>query len=597
MQALMRIVGVVALACAAACAGSGADAGPSADGGVSGDASTCGTAITFDPTEPEANGTAPIRAAVNIGGTATGVLTYSWDVTFNGNPIAFTMEASDNSQIGFLAPTAGPYRVTVNIGGPVDCSYAEAFVNVLQPGAKQTFYRLRTLPSSGNVPPQEQVIQVRGGADVNRDIALDPGITASLAVQQSGTGAGVQAYVKMMPVGAPNAFTELFTLANGTFSAKLLGQNHTALVIPTSTSLAPALVTWAPTQAALVIGTGTVVSGVVKGPTGSGLSGAKVQLSSGGVPSTVGTTAADGSFSLRTSFAANASVTVKVTPTAASGLPRLEATGMFNLSSSVQVTYSSSLATCDLNNTPVRRNGNNQNNAKVTVVGTLPGTSGSVVAGVTASAIGQVRIAATADGTGKLSSVLVPRAASLSAVVELGMNDFAVDTIDTATCGALTVDAPDLIVRTGTAKNVANDVLSGVRVEATPIGVLAQADAQVITAITNASGAFSISLASGGRYDVRFVDPYARAARLEQLNISPAAVPTTATLPKSLAISGKVSVSGSSQPVTSASIQLLCAPGPSNPTCTGIETTRPVAETASDGISAYRIAVPDPGTM
>lgn len=590
----VRIVAAFALACVAACASEAADNGAGTDGGVSGDASTCGNVISFNPTDPEANVIAPIRAVAIVAGSQ-GVLTYSWSVTFeSGNAVPYTMEASDSSQIGFFAPMAGTYHVSVDISGSTSgCTHADGYVNVSLPGAAQTFYRLRTVPSSGNVPPQESIIQVRGGANVVRDISLDPGITAQLAVQQFGTGAGVQAYVKMMPVSAPNAFTEVFTAADGTFTAKLLGQDHTALVIPTSTALAPALVTWTPTTTGLVIDAGNVVSGVVRGPGGSGLSGAKVQLSSGGVPSTVGTTVADGSFSLRTSFAAGSTVIVKVTPPAASGLPRLEATGAFNLTTSMQVTYSASLATCDLFNSPVRRGGANQANAKVTVVGALTGASGSVVAGVTVNATGSVRVAATADGTGKLPTMLVPRAAGLSAVVELGtpdLNDLAVDTIDTSSCGALIVDAPALIVRTGTARNVATDVLSGVRVEATPIGALAAAEAQTLTATTNASGAFSISLASGGRYDVRFVDPYARAARLEALNIAPASVPTTATLPKSLAISGKVTVIGSSQGVSAASIQLLCA------TCTGLAASRAVAETASDDLG-YRIAVPDPGTM
>jgi hypothetical protein len=234
----------------------------------------------------------------------------------------------------------------------------------------------------------------------------------------------------------------------------------------------------------------------------------------------------------------------------------------------------------------------NQAGAKVTVVGALPGASGSVVTGATTvNATGTVRVASTANGSGVLPAMLVPRAASLSAVIELATNDLAVDTINTSTCPAQTLDAPALIVRTGTAKNTANAALSNVRVEATPVGVLAQADAQTVTAMTDATGGFSISLASGGRYDVRFVDPYARAARLEVQNIAPASVPTTATLPKSLAISGKVLVLGSSVPVTSASIQLLCA------SCTGLAASRPVAETASDGIGGYRIAVPDPGAM
>jgi hypothetical protein len=50
-------------------------------------------------------------------------------------------------------------------------------------------------------------------------------------------------------------------------------------------------------------------------------------------------------------------------------------------------------------------------------------------------------------------------------------------------------------------------------------------------------------------------------------------------------------VVNSAAAVIGASVQILCA------TCTGIEATRPLAETATDTISRYRIAVPDPGTM
>ena len=113
----------------------------------------------------------------------------------------------------------------------------------------------------------------------------------------------------------------------------------------------------------------------------------------------------------------------------------------------------------------------------------------------------------------------------------------------------------------------------------------------MVAATTDASGSFSLALASGGRYDVRFVDPLGRGARLVASNVLATGVPANATLPVALKISGKVSVAGSTSPIANAAVQLLCA------TCSGIEAARPIAETATDGLSNYRLTVPDPGTM
>jgi hypothetical protein len=137
-------------------------------------------------------------------------------------------------------------------------------------------------------------------------------------------------------------------------------------------------------------------------------------------------------------------------------------------------------------------------------------------------------------------------------------------------------------------------VLAGAVIEATPVGALALADAQAVTRTTNGSGAFSIPLASGGLYDVRFVDPLARSAPLQGTgltNIAPASVPTAPIMPKALIIKGKVTVPGNPQPIKYASVQVLCQG------CTGIAATKPIAETATNGLGDYRLAVPDPGTQ
>jgi hypothetical protein len=522
---------------------------------------------------------------------APGVLTYDWSVAHNSQAVPYTMEAADNSQIGFLVPTTGAYDVSVQIGGSAQCTFEMATLNVLDPNGVNGYYRLRAVPSS-SAPPQESVVLVHGGtAMYERDIALDPGLPAAGTVRNGASGPGIAAYVKFAPVSAPLAYTETFSSGSGAYSVRLLGQMHDVIVIPQSTALAPKKLAWTPQTTSLVVGAGTLVSGTVRDPAGTGITGAKVQLYADGVPSTVGTTAAGGAFSLRADFPAQAQITVKVTPPNASGLPRLEAIGAFDLAQAMQINYAATLQRCDVGGSAVKRGGANQPGAKVTIVGAVPGTSATVTTGaVSANAVGTARVSITANGSGVLPAAQAPRAA-LAAVVQLAMDDWSVDTLDTTTTCAQTIDALAPTTVMGTLEDMATAGLEGARVEATPIGALALADAVPVSATATTGGGFSITLAAGGQYDVRYVDPLTRAAPLVRMAIAPAAAGGTVTLPKATKIYGEVTVVGSPNPVVGASVQMLCA------TCAGIDATRPVAQTATDTLGNYAVAVPDPGTM
>jgi hypothetical protein len=582
---------LLVLALVAGCAGDldGAGDDQHPDAGPTGDAQP-GCTIGYDPFEPVASSILPIRAFTTVV-APNGFVTYTWTVFFNGQPVPFQDAASDGSQISFLAETPGPYTVHVDITGSPQCPDASTVINVLAPGANADVFRLRAVPAPNLAPPQETVIQVKGGANVDRAIALDSGISVAGMVKNSATNAGIPAYLKFMPSTMPTAFTEQFSAAaNGMYSLRLLPIPHDVLVIPTSTGLAPKLVPWvvSPVMTTqLVVGPGTLVSGTVRNPAGNGFAGAKVQLYSGGVPSTLGTTAADGSFSVRVDFPTGASqVTVKVTPPATSGLPRLEATSAFNLASAMNINYAPAVATCDLANVPVRRAAANQPNAQVTIVGNLAGTAGTIN-GVAAT--NTVRVSARTDGAGRMPSILVPRG-SLTAVTELSMTDHAVSSIDTSACSVAQIDAPALTTITGTTKDADGNAIEGVRVEAEPTGMLALAGVGPIH-VTSTAGAFSIALASAGHYNVRFVDPQQRAAPLVANDVAPGGIPTNAQLAKALFISGTVSVVNNGNPVIGASVQLLCV------ACSGLDVERPIAETATDIVSKYKIAAPDPGTM
>lgn len=585
---------VLVLLALTACAGGadygngGVDANPG-DAGASADAGF-GCALLFDPIEPVASSILPVRAYTSLTGVDN-FTTFMWTVEFGGNPVTYTQEQADNSQIGFFAPTAGPYLVTVVVTGSRSC-YDQRTLNVSVPGANADVFRLRTVPAPNIAPPQETFIQVKGGADLNRAIALDSGIAVAGMVKNSVTNAAVPAYLKFMPTSMPTAFTEVFAPSSGMYSLRLLPLNHDVLVIPdpSITGVAPRLVPWTavPFTTELLVRPGTVVTGTVHGPSGAGFGGAKVQLYANNVPSTLATTAADGSFSVRTDFPMGATnITVKVTPGGTSGLPRLEATSTFNLGQPINVNYAASLATCDLGNTPVRRGATNQPNAQVTVVGSLAMVAGTI-SGVNAT--NTVVASATADGTGKMPSLLVPRG-TLTAVTKLSMTDHAASALDTSACNVASIDAPAMTAVNGTTKNPAMTAISGIRIEAEASGMLALAGVPPIQITSAANGTFALPLAGGGRYNVRFADPQQRVAPLVVNDVAPLGVPTNALMPKALTISGEVSVVNNSNAVIGASVQLLCA------TCSGLDITRPIAETATDTVSRYRLAVPDPGTM
>ncbi len=563
------------------------------DGNTGNDASPtdagCSTYITFDPQNPVAGPSTNVRAVANANG-APGVLTYSWQVSLDGSQVDFTYAAADNSQINFIASTAGAYDVQVDIGAGAFCPVAESFLDVSAPGANTAQYRLRVVaPPAQPAPPQEQTIEVSGGADFATAVTLDGGVTATGQVMNGGTG--VPAFLRVMPTATPLAAVEAFTDDDGNFSVLVLGQPHDVLVVPTVPGVAPRVINgWTPASTLLSVDAGSAVTGTVKGPSGAALANAKVQLSIAGTPSTLTTTDSGGNFTVRAVPVAGATVEVDVTPPVGTGLPRLVATSVaFDLSQPMAVKYAAALATCDLAGTTVKRGATSLANAKVVVVGQLAAI-GTVTAGAAATASGTASIAASADGTGKLPSTLVPKA-PLSAVVFVTNADLAVASIDLSTCATVAISAPAMIAATGTVSDSSQDTLPGVQLEAVPDGALALAGATSIEGASVANGAFSLTLASGGHYDVHFTDPAGRGAPLVASNVTAATVPAAAVLPAALRVSGTVKISGQPNPVANASVQVLCVG------CTGIDLERPIGEAATDQAGTFSVAVPDPGVM
>ena len=592
IRAFVAIAGACALgACAGSNAGQQVDANPGADANSGDGPIGCKTLLTFNPAAPVASPVMTIRAVATT--PVPGVVSYAWTISGPPGMIPPTIASPDGSQVDFIASTAGCYAVSVDVGGGEFCP-GTASVFAMAPGAIVVDYRLRVtpppnlaLPLPNLPPPQDFILQVPGGADFPRSISLDPGLAVAGTVKNGSSG--VPAYLRFMPVSSPGAFVETFTGLDGAFSVRLLGQPTQVLIVPTVPGIAPRIATMMPTSGnnLLTVSPGTAVSGVVRDAANAVLAGAKVQITVQGVPSTLATTASDGSFTVRAITLAGADAVVDVTPPPGRGFPRLRATGVFDLTQSVQVRYTG--ATCDLANTPVKRGAASLPLAKVTVVGTLA-SAGSVVAGITAPASGEVRIPTIVDGASKLPSVLVPRA-QLSAVVAVSPTDLALVAIDVTGCAALAINAPGVVTSVGTVRSSALATLGGVRLDATPVGDLALADAPPVEVRTASNGSFTVGLASGGHYDLRFNDPVGRGGPVVALDALAGAAPTSVTLPRALHLHGEVTMPSNSNPIANAAVQALCL------SCTGLDAVRPISETSTDGASAYSLAVPDPGTM
>lgn len=556
--------------------------------------SLCSIGLDVVPASPVAGPDARVRVIAHLTmGPRAG--SYRWRVVFAGTPVAYDVH-EEGAEIEFATPTAGIYDVAVDVdGGNSACTTTALAINVAAPGARTQAFRLRVLPPPGApAPPLDKVIQVKGGAPADLGtVALEGGMEPMIQVRLG--GAGVPAYLRLSPASMPEAFVEAFADPAGNAVVRLLPQPHRVLVIPQGPEAGAApprvIADWSPVfNPPLVIDAGIAIGGTVRGPDSSLLAGAVVQLTVDGVPSTVATTDASGRFTVRAA-ATTGTITVEVTPQAATGLPRLSATSQsFQLGGAnrLDVVYAANLARRDLAGVQVRRNGTPVAGARVTAVGTL--AVGTVTAGASVNATGTVRIAARTDAAGALPAMLVP-VAVLSAVIEVSPGDLAVTALDAATA---VLDAPERrLVATAALGDDAGGApagLPGAVIDVVPIGALALAGAPSLRATAGESGAITALLASGGRYDLQLRDPVGRRAPLVVTDRDVTSVATSYRLPAALGLRGTVRFTNLT-PIVGAAIQILCN------ACSGIERDTPLAEAISDQTGRFAIAVPDPGTL
>lgn len=561
------------------------DAGPPEPGDAP---EGCSVNLQFFPGEPVSGPSATINVQSYVV-DAPGVLEYHWHVGFNGLDVNVT-RSSDNTQITFRAPDPGIYKVDLDVtGSPRFCPGASTTINVRASGANTEQLRAHVVSAqSSGAPPFDRVFEIAGGADVDiGPLPVEPGIAASPLVM--GPNGPVAAYLRFAPNGAPDAIVEAFADSLGRASLRLVPGLYTVLVVPSQPGTVPRRITnWSSASPFVVVNAGAPITGSVLDPAGAAIEHAKVQLTIDGVPSTLATTAGDGTFLLRAELGGG-QVTLEIVPPDASGLPRLSATSLvLDLTRPLAIRYDPGLALQDLAGTRVLREGAPIGDAQVTVVGSLA-VAGTVTAGATVDATGEVRLTAQANGSGVLTALRVP-AAALSAVVTVAAGDVAVAALDATTGAPASLDAPAMTSVTAAILDPASAPLRSAVVDVVPLGALARAAVPAAHVTANDAGEVTAVFAAGGRYELRFQDPVGRGAPLVVTDRTAGTMASRYQLPRALRLRGSVKMFGGTQVLANAVIQILCE------SCSGIERVRPIAEAVSDATGKFAVSVPDPGT-
>lgn len=554
-------------------------------GGAGDDTPVCHVAVQFTPTDALAPGTVTARAVVTGG---SGILDYQWEVTRGSTAIPTTPRTPSGSDVDFPADQAGVYHVVLTIP---TCEQWSGDKNVRDPGANTRTLRLRFTPAPETaLPMQERIIAIPGGADYAAGVlALDGGLPTPVVVRDGG-GAIVPAYVRLSSRTTPDVFVELVTDAAGTDTVRLLPGHVDALIVPLSAALAPRRIDdWDPIAGALTVDAGQVATGVVLDPGGAPLAGARVSLSAegAGTPSTIATTAADGSFAVRWRVPAGGALTV--VPPRASGLPRLTMPLVdVQLDRALTVAYASTLVVRDLTGLAVAIEGAAAVGGHAAFAIDVPGAA-TIGDGVsTQTADGKHRDVVAIDGTGHLTAYRAVGAAG-RAYLQGASGPGAVALFDLGTGVPTSLDGGAPAPTTLAIVDEGGQPIRDAQLRALVTGDLAHLAAAAPQATADATGHATLALAPGATYQLDVVDPrHAHAGA--RVVIAAGSTPAPIALPDAIAITGELREVAQSVGLPGAGVTALCY------ACSGPERSHPLGEAVTDAAGGFAVVIADPGT-
>ena len=303
-------LGFLAIGCGGSSASSSFDAGPrDAKADAADVAAACRVALL--PQSPAsfdglvADPAAKLRVRGQVTGLPAASYTWSWSVVLaDGSPVDFAQPiATDPGLIEFSLAAAGSYTVAASlVGSPTFCG-GEQTVLVKAAAAKLASFRFHVTPPSGSDPVQEQEIQIVGGTPTGGNkIALSAGTLVPLQLRDAG-GKSLAGYLSVKDA-ASRVVAEVRVGSDGAPAPlRLPAGTYDVLVVPDGDGFAPTLLAGrSPAQLAalmpLTVDGGITVQGQVTDASGP-VSGARVVLRAGVLPSTAGMTGPTGGFVVR----------------------------------------------------------------------------------------------------------------------------------------------------------------------------------------------------------------------------------------------------------------------------------------------------------
>lgn len=583
------------------------DAKPAPDGGVN-----CHVALIPQAPASFDGLTAGPSAKLRVRGQVTGLpaagYTWSWNVLFaDGQAIDHTQPvATDPGLIEFSLATAGSYTILVSlVGGPMFCG-GEQTVVATPANPKLASFRFHIAPPPGGDPAQEQELQIVGGTPTGGNkIALTAGTLVPFRLLGAG-GKPVAGYLRVTDA-AGRVTAEVRVDSGGTpTSLKLPTGTYDLLVVPDDDSLAPVLLTTkSPAQLAamfpLTVDGGIVVRGQVS-DAGGAVSGARVVLRAGPLPSTAGVTAANGQFTLHAA-AATYGMTVTRAEQASSRSMEVIVPAMPGIPISAAAApppLNVQMAAIDTTTLSVTVQGYGGGSAPTGTRMVL--TTAAPIDGLATVTLGteqrpaglRVRAEAIAATDGSVTIAALPRAhyrATVVPGVATGQ-----DGITTIAEVNLTVDGGFVPMFSLLRKvRLTGKLLPAALAGNTPITAVDLGDVPVaIPGVADANGVWSLLVNPVRQYTLR-AQPQA-GQMLARAVFGPVAVPTADVsvadrmMPAALLYSGTL-VDHALQALGGASIQVYCLAGTGG--CADPET--PVAETTTRSDGHFDLFVPDPG--